>query len=76
MALIIILPTNWEKAMKNKTLDEKWLVVKDFYERYYGIKFKTRLDDKEILGLWDKMWKVSGELKTWYETPRPEKKVY
>ena len=57
--------------MKNKTIDDKWNEVREFYEKYYRIKFRQKLDDIVILSLWDKMKQVSRELTLWSETPRP-----
>lgn len=72
MAKLYILP-NINKFMKIKTLDEKWIEVKEFYELNYRVKFKGRLDDDKILSLWDKMRMVSRELTQWADTPRPLK---
>jgi hypothetical protein len=44
------------------TIDEKWTVVKEFYETSYRIKFAARIDDEKIEILWNKMKTLQEEL--------------
>jgi hypothetical protein len=57
------------------SLDQKWELVKEFYESYYGralqrqgslFKFKFRLANHKIEYLYDQMVKVQRELKDFY----------
>lgn len=45
-----------------KSVDDKWVEVKSFYESAYRVKFKTRIEDKEINELYSKMRLLSQEL--------------
>jgi hypothetical protein len=58
------------------TIDEKWTVVKEFYETSYRIKFAARIDDEKIEILWNKMKTLQEELHRFYsEKPFEMRKV-
>lgn len=53
------------------TLDEKWELVKAYYEPSYKIKFEARLDDDKIEFLFSEMMKLGESVRKHYETWRP-----
>lgn len=49
------------------TIDEKWVLVKDFYERsYQQWKFKVKPDEDQIQYLYACMWDLSRSIREHY----------
>lgn len=50
----------WSKPMNE--LEEKWEAVRDFYEKYYKVRFEKKLPELKIRELYSKMELVAEEL--------------
>lgn len=44
------------------TIDDKWIVVKDHYEKIYHIHFKKRLSDNKVEFLHDQLMKLNRSM--------------
>ena len=52
-------------------LDDKWLLVKEFYEKAYKVRFRHRVTDAKIEFLYNEMIKLSDSIRNYKERARP-----
>lgn len=53
------------------TYDEKWALVKRYYEEAYDIRFPGRLAESKVNWLYENMVRLQASLEAYHEAGRP-----